>query len=102
MSTGTGLLAPTGVTWPVMRQLAERLTGLKADMLMVTDDSNKQAPKQAVKIPAQLAHKGSLPEEVYTPIPYIIPAQLFAAKLAEVKGLNPDQPRGLNKVTLTL
>ena len=37
-----------------------------------------------------------------TPIPYIVPAQLFAAHLAAQKGLNPDQPRTLNKVTLTL
>ena len=41
-------------------------------------------------------------EELFTPIPYIIPAQLFAASLAEEKGLNPDQPRALTKVTRTL
>jgi hypothetical protein len=27
---------------------------------------------------------------------------LFAGRLAEVKGLNPDQPRTIQKVTLTL
>jgi glucosamine--fructose-6-phosphate aminotransferase (isomerizing) len=43
----------------------------------------------------------SLPE-LYTPIPYIIPAQLFAGRLAAVKGLNPDQPRTIQKVTQTL
>jgi len=96
------LVAPTGVTWPVMKELAERLAGLKADTLMVTDDSNKMAPKGAIRIPAKLAHKGPLPEELFTPIPYIIPAQIFAAKLAVLKGLDPDRPRGLNKVTMTL
>jgi glutamine---fructose-6-phosphate transaminase (isomerizing) len=40
--------------------------------------------------------------ELYTPIPYIIPAQLLAAYLAQEKGLNPDQPRSLSKVTRTL
>ena len=49
-----------------------------------------------------LAHKGALPVEVYTPIPYIVPAQLFAASLAREKGLDPDRPRGLSKVTRTL
>jgi len=39
---------------------------------------------------------------LYTPIPYIVPAQLFAAHLAEQKGLDPDQPRTLSKVTKTL
>jgi glucosamine--fructose-6-phosphate aminotransferase (isomerizing) len=37
-----------------------------------------------------------------TPIPYIVPAQLFAAYLAEQKGFNPDQPRTLSKVTKTI
>ena len=41
-------------------------------------------------------------KELLTPIPYIVPAQLFAACLASRKGLNPDQPRTLRKVTLTL
>ena len=36
------------------------------------------------------------------PIPYIVPAQLFAAHLAAMKGLNPDRPRTLQKVTRTL
>ena len=38
----------------------------------------------------------------YTPIPYIIPAQLFAASLSADKGLDPDHPRSLSKVTRTL
>ncbi|HMY74643.1 MAG TPA: glutamine--fructose-6-phosphate aminotransferase, partial [Blastocatellia bacterium] len=40
--------------------------------------------------------------ELLSPIPYIIPAQLFAALLAEAKGLTPDQPRSLSKVTKTV
>ena len=41
-------------------------------------------------------------EEIFTPIPYIIPAQLFAACLADQKGLDPDRPRTLSKVTRTM
>jgi glucosamine--fructose-6-phosphate aminotransferase (isomerizing) len=40
--------------------------------------------------------------EIYTPIPYIVPGQIFAALLAEVKGLDPDKPRELNIVTRTI
>jgi glucosamine--fructose-6-phosphate aminotransferase (isomerizing) len=40
--------------------------------------------------------------EALAPIPYIVPGQLFAALLAEAKGLNPDAPRSLSKVTRTL
>ena len=41
-------------------------------------------------------------DDLFTPIPYIIPGQMLAAKLAVEKGLNPDAPRALNKVTRTL
>lgn len=96
------LFAPCGVTWPLIKEMAEKLDALKADTLMITDRSNRDAPPNAIRIPAGLSFKGKLPVDVYTPIPYIIPGQLFAAHLAEVKRLNPDQPRGLSKVTLTL
>jgi glucosamine--fructose-6-phosphate aminotransferase (isomerizing) len=97
------LLCPAGVTWPGMKELAARFDGLKAESLSITDESNKEAIRPtALVIPAKLAHSGALPADVFTPIPYIIPAQLFAATLAEVRGLNPDEPRGLSKVTLTM
>jgi glucosamine--fructose-6-phosphate aminotransferase (isomerizing) len=41
-------------------------------------------------------------KEVLTPIPYIVPAQLFAACLAVQKGLDPDRPRTLHKNTENL
>jgi glucosamine--fructose-6-phosphate aminotransferase (isomerizing) len=102
------LFCPPGVTVKSMREMATKLEGLQAETLIITDRSNKDAAsgkipaKTRLVIPAALSHKGVLPEEVYTPIPYIIPAQLLAASLAEVKGLNPDKPRTLSKVTLTL
>jgi glutamine---fructose-6-phosphate transaminase (isomerizing) len=39
--------------------------------------------------------------ELLAPFPYIIPGQLFAHYLALHKGLNPDQPRSLTKITRT-
>jgi glucosamine--fructose-6-phosphate aminotransferase (isomerizing) len=92
------LFAPSGVTWPGLREMIEKLTQLGAEMLLITDPSNSEAPAlgdKAITLPAPI-------EELYTPIPYIVPAQLFAASLAGVKGLNPDQPRTLSKVTRTL
>ncbi|GIU80397.1 MAG: glucosamine--fructose-6-phosphate aminotransferase [Bryobacteraceae bacterium] len=101
------LFTPPGVTWPVMRELIERLKQMQVDMLAITDRSNREVPAGAIVIPARAGLAGRksadvLPEDVFTPIPYIIPAQIFAASLARVKGLNPDQPRGLSKVTRTL
>lgn len=101
------LFAPSGVTWPGMRSLMQRLRQIQAEMLVVTDRSNREAPREALTVPARLGagsrkSASGLPEDLFTPIPYIIPAQLFAALLARVKGLDPDQPRGLSKVTQTL
>jgi glucosamine--fructose-6-phosphate aminotransferase (isomerizing) len=98
------LLTPPGESWPVMKDLVVRLNALKAESLCITDTSNREAAElgRALVIPVKLAHRGALPVDVYTPVPYIIPAQLFAAALAEVKGLDADAPRGLSKVTLTL
>src|SRR6266496_4895882 len=39
--------------------------------------------------------------ELLAPMPYILPGQLLAHYLALHKGLNPDQPRGLTKITRT-
>jgi glucosamine--fructose-6-phosphate aminotransferase (isomerizing) len=100
------LFTPAGVTWPGMREMLEKLKQLKAETLVISDRSNPDAAGAAQRnicIDAVLAETGgSLPAEVWTPIPYIIPAQLFAAHLAEQKGLDPDSPRTLSKVTRTL
>ena len=99
----TFLLCPPGVTWPAMKELTARLDGLKAERVSITDASNREAnAPTALVVPTRLAHSGPLPVDVFTPIPYVVPAQLFAAALAEVKGFDPDRPRGLSKVTRTL
>jgi glucosamine--fructose-6-phosphate aminotransferase (isomerizing) len=93
------LFAPSGVTWEGMRDMIGRLAALNAETLIFTDRSNREAVEshaRAVVIPAKLSR------EWYTPIPYIIPAQIFAASLAAWKGIDPDQPRTLSKVTRTL
>jgi glucosamine--fructose-6-phosphate aminotransferase (isomerizing) len=92
------LFAPAGVTWPGTREMIEKLAGLKAETLVISDPSNREAAGlngRTISIPVAL-------DELFTPIPYIVPAQLFAACLAEQKGLNPDQPRTISKVTRTM
>ncbi len=102
------LFCPSGVTWKGMCELLEKLRSIKAETLLITDRSNRNAgaveglTQGPLVIPATISSKGKLPEELYTPIPYIIPAQLFAASLAEVKHLNADRPRTLSKVTQTI
>jgi glucosamine--fructose-6-phosphate aminotransferase (isomerizing) len=95
------VFAPPGPTWPSISRVLKRLAELKADTLVITDGGNAKALKSArtLEIPAPpRAEIGDL----YTPIPYIIPAQLFAAHLARIKGLDPDRPRTLSKITRTM
>jgi glucosamine--fructose-6-phosphate aminotransferase (isomerizing) len=99
------LFAPQGPTWPGTREMLAKLKSLGADTLIFTDAGNREAIEmnpRAVIVPFKLGRRGVYPEELYTAIPYIIPAQLFAAFLAERKGLNPDHPRTLSKVTRTM
>jgi glutamine---fructose-6-phosphate transaminase (isomerizing) len=99
------LFTPSGVTWDGMRDMIQRLAALKAETLVFTDTSNSQAVEsnpRAIVIPVKLSRRSTRPEELYTPIPYIIPAQIFAASLAAWKGIDPDRPRTLSKVTRTL
>jgi glucosamine--fructose-6-phosphate aminotransferase (isomerizing) len=93
------LFAPPGVTWPGMRDMLLRLDALKAETLVITDRGHRQAVSaRSIVIPVRGLGKGS---DLFTPIPYIVPAQLLAAYLAVQKGLDPDHPRTLTKVTRT-
>jgi glutamine---fructose-6-phosphate transaminase (isomerizing) len=88
--------APPGVTLAGVRELLARLRELRADTLVFTSDAEAASlSTRAVLLPAEI-------EETLAVIPYIIPAQLFAALLADAKGLDPDAPRSLAKVTRTL
>jgi len=92
------LFAPSGVTAPSMREMLDKLRGLQAETIVITDAANQDIVRGATRS----IRLGSKLAELYTPIPYIIPAQLFAACLAARKGLDPDNPRTLTKVTLTM
>jgi len=92
------VFAPSGVTWPGIRETIDKLDQVGAETTIITDQSNADALSRVNRsfcIPAEL-------DDMFTPIPYIIPMQLFTALLAEQKGLNPDHPRTLTKVTRTL
>lgn len=90
------LFAPPGVMLPSVRSLMERLRELHADTLAITSDL------QAAEMCTRSIVMSPKIDEFLAPIPYIVPGQLFAGLLAEAKGLNPDAPRSLSKVTRTL
>jgi glucosamine--fructose-6-phosphate aminotransferase (isomerizing) len=90
------LFAPPGAMFPGVKELLERLRELRADTLVIT------ANQEAARACSRSILMSSDVDEFLAPIPYIIPGQLFAALLAEAKGLDPDAPRSLSKVTRTL
>lgn len=91
----TFLFAPPGKTFDGMKDLLGRLTSLGAETVVLSSDAGiLRAATRAIRLPKM--------KELLTPIPYIIPAQLFAALLAEARGLSPDAPRSLSKVTKTV
>lgn len=90
--------APSGVTWGSIGQTLSKLKSLRAEIVAITDASNREAGERATRA----IHLPRRMREVLTPIPYVVPAQIFSACLAAQKGLNPDSPRALSKVTLTI
>lgn len=90
------LFAPIGVTRPSSIDLLKRLHELNADSLSITNDEEvAKLSTHTIKLPTEI-------DEFLSPIPFIVPAQLFAAHLSEAKGLDPDAPRSLSKVTKTI
>jgi glucosamine--fructose-6-phosphate aminotransferase (isomerizing) len=90
------IFAPPGPTLKGMKSLLSRLNRLGAETIVISSESTAiKSAARALKVPRRI-------NEILSPIPYIIPAQLFAALLAEAKGLTPDQPRALSKVTKTV
>ncbi len=90
------LFMPPGKAFADLARLVERLSRLGAETLAISSKGARlPAVTRAIRVP------GAIPE-IYTPIPYIVPGQLFAAHLAEVKGLDPDNPRSLHIVTQTV
>jgi glucosamine--fructose-6-phosphate aminotransferase (isomerizing) len=78
-----------------MRDLVENLRDRGAELVVVSDER-----AMLDKASARFHMPDSLPEEL-SPILCAIPIQLLAENLARLKGLNPDSPRGLSKVTET-
>lgn len=89
------VFAPPGPTLKGTKELLAKLQGIGAETLAISSDASVlKAASRGIKMPRI--------NELLSPIPYVIPAQLFAALLAEAKGLTPDHPRSLSKVTKTV
>ena len=89
-------IAPRGAVLPNMLDLLAELGQRHAELIVVSDSPEALAHAQTpICLPCSMA-------EWVSPIAAVIPGQLLAYHLALVKGLDPEHPRGLQKVTETL
>jgi glucosamine--fructose-6-phosphate aminotransferase (isomerizing) len=89
------LLAPAGVLQPHMLQFARGIKEKKPDLIAISDlPELLELGNTALPLPL------GIPEWL-SPILAVLPGQLFALRLSQAKGIDPDVPRGLRKVTVT-
>ena len=88
-------VVPRGVTSAGLRELLGRLRGRGADLVLISDDPTTRAEGDA-----GLAVPSGLPDWLM-PLVDVVPAQWFSLALAEAKGIDPEAPRNLAKVTRT-
>jgi glucosamine--fructose-6-phosphate aminotransferase (isomerizing) len=89
------VVAPNGKMFDTMRDFTLELKSRGAELLIISDRQDLLA-EAVTPLP--------LPEGVpewLSPIVAIVPGQLFALHLTLTKGYDPDQPQGLQKVTIT-
>jgi len=89
------VVAPSGATLANVRALASDLRDAGAELLVISD-----APDVLQLGQTSLALPGQVPEWL-SPVTAAVAGQIFALHLAQAKGLDPDHPRRLEKVTRT-
>jgi glutamine---fructose-6-phosphate transaminase (isomerizing) len=90
------LISPAGAVSNDMADLIDHLDRLKAEMIVISDH-----PGVLEHATLGLPLPPGIPEWL-SPLVSVIPGQIFAMHLAVARGLNPDSPEGLLKVTETL
>ncbi len=94
-NTPVVLFAPDGPTIHDTRNMAERLTQIGADLLVISNDS-EMLKSGTVSI--------SVPYSEYDIVSFFyntIAAQILAYRLTIQKGMDPDNPRNIKKITIT-
>lgn len=93
------IFAPSGLTQNDTKDMIIRLKGSGAEVVVISDDKEMlDMGTTAFEIP-----KASNPlyNDAVSPFFNAVIAQVFACNLSLAKGLNPDNPRELKKVTIT-
>ena len=89
------VFAPEGPSTADISEMLDKLKESGADILVISNKNDLLVKGDcSIEIPKNLS-------DYVSPFINVAVAQMFACKLSSLKGLNPDAPRGLNKVTIT-
>ncbi len=89
------IFAPDGPSLDDAKEMIEKLREAGAEIILVTNDKNiDNYDDITFSIP-------DAESDMITPFYNVCWAQMFACHLSLAKGMNPDSPRGLKKVTIT-
>lgn len=89
------VIAPSGVTQPLMVDLLHKLRERRAECIVISDtQAALDLGHIALPLPANIP-------EWLSPICAVVPGQQLAMNMALVKGNPVDRPEGLSKVTIT-
>lgn len=87
--------APKGESLKDSKEMLEKLRNAGADIFVVSNDTETLAMGNcSLMIP-------DISNDFISPFVNVMVAQIFACNLSVLRGLNPDAPRGLSKVTYT-
>ncbi len=89
------IVAAKGFAEKDLMNIFRKMVDLRAEVILITNTSRKSDSATTFKFSV------SVPEHL-SPIAAIIPGQLLSLKLALEKGIDPDHPFGLTKVTRTI
>ncbi len=97
-------ITPGGPTNNGTRSLLDRLVVAGAETVAIGPSKvvRSLGTTKTIPLAGSIPVVRGFPEDLMTPIPLIVPCQLFAAYLSAHKGLDPDHPRMLSKVTKTI
>ncbi|HEY8390147.1 MAG TPA: SIS domain-containing protein [Clostridia bacterium] len=89
------LIAPKGLSQNDMVEMKDKLLGVDAKVIVMTNDQTiAQGATDTMLLPVE----GS---DYVMPFYNVVASQLWACYMSVARGLNPDAPRGLKKVTIT-
>jgi glucosamine--fructose-6-phosphate aminotransferase (isomerizing) len=89
------VIVPKGELYPHLKEFTEQLAARSAELLVISNS------EEVLRLgEARFPIPDGVPEWL-APVLSVVPGQFLALNLSLAKGIDPDKPRGLKKVTVT-